>query len=116
MALAGCGKSNSSKPPPPPLVTGKPVAMPTTTHLTLTGNTVAVNSVNLVARVSGYLTNVSYGDGSVVKKGMNLFVIEPAPYAALKSSLISTLLIIPAKHVGGGCGRCCIRHLSLSRQ
>jgi RND family efflux transporter MFP subunit len=82
-ALAGCGKSNSYKPPPPPpVVTSKPVSMPMTNYLEVTGNTVAVNSVNLVARVSGYLTSVNYADGSTVKKDTNLFLIEPAPYAA----------------------------------
>jgi RND family efflux transporter MFP subunit len=83
LALAGCGKSNSYKPPPPaPVVTSKPVSMPMTTYLDVTGNTVAVNSVNLVARVSGYLDQINYTDGTVVKKGANLFVIEPQPYQA----------------------------------
>jgi RND family efflux transporter MFP subunit len=82
-ALTGCGKSNSYKaPPPPPVVTSKPVSMPMTTYLQVTGNTVAVNSVSLVARVSGYLDQVNYIDGTIVKKGSNLFVIEPEPYEA----------------------------------
>ena len=82
-ALTGCGKGNSYKAPPPsPVVTSKPVSMPITTYLDVTGNTVAVNSVNLVARVSGYLDQINYTDGTVVKKGANLFVIEPEPYEA----------------------------------
>ncbi len=82
-ALNGCGKSNTFKPPPPaPVVTSKPVLMPITTYLDVTGNTVAVNSVNLVARVSGYLDQVNYADGTVVKKGTSLFIIEPEPYLA----------------------------------
>jgi RND family efflux transporter MFP subunit len=82
-ALTGCGKGNSYKaPPPPPVVTSKPVSMPMTTYLDVTGNTVAVNSVSLVARVSGYLDQVNYTDGTIVKKGTNLFVIEPEPYEA----------------------------------
>ncbi|WP_199444697.1 efflux RND transporter periplasmic adaptor subunit [Acidocella aminolytica] len=81
--LSGCGKSNSYKaPPPPPVVTSKPVSMPMTKFLDVTGNTVAVNSVELVARVAGYLQEIDFTDGSVVKKGQKLFVIEPAPYAA----------------------------------
>ena len=83
VSLAGCGKSNSyHPPPPPPVVTSKPVQMPMTTYLNVTGSTVAVNSVQLVARVSGYLTSIDYTDGSVVKKGQQLFVIEQPPYAA----------------------------------
>jgi RND family efflux transporter MFP subunit len=83
MPLASCGKNNTYKPPPAPsVVTSKPVLMPMTTYLSVTGNTVAVNSVNLVARVSGYLDSVDYADGSIVKKGTQLFVIEQPPYAA----------------------------------
>lgn len=83
LALTGCGKGNSFKaPPPPPVVTSKPVSMPMTTYLQVSGNTVAVNSVNLVARVSGYLDQVNYTDGATVKKGTHLFIIEPQPYYA----------------------------------
>ena len=83
LALASCGKSNDYKaPPPPPVVTSKPVSMPMTSYLQITGNTVAVNAVNLVARVAGYLQEIDFIDGSIVKKGQKLFVIEPAPYKA----------------------------------
>lgn len=81
--LSGCGKSNSyHAPPPPPVTTSKPVAMKMTSYLDVTGNTVAVNAVQLVARVAGYLQEIDYTDGSVVKQGQKLFVIEPAPYEA----------------------------------
>ncbi len=82
-SLSGCGKGNSYKPPPPPpVITSKPVSMPMTNYMDITGSTVAVNSVNLVARVSGYLQEIDFTDGSIVKKGQRLFVIEPDPYAA----------------------------------
>lgn len=83
LSLSGCGKSNSyHAPPPPPVTTSKPVAMKMTSYLDVTGNTVAVNAVQLVARVAGYLQEIDYTDGSVVKQGQKLFVIEPAPYEA----------------------------------
>jgi multidrug efflux system membrane fusion protein len=53
-----------------------------TDYIELTGNTQSSNSVNLVARVEGYLQSVNFKDGSVVKKGDLLFVIEPEPYEA----------------------------------
>lgn len=89
--LAGCKPSNRyHAPPPPPVTTSKPVLMPMTTYLDVTGSTVAVNSVQLVARVSGYLDRIDYTDGSMVKKGQLLFVIEPEPYAAkLKQAVAS---------------------------
>jgi RND family efflux transporter MFP subunit len=89
--LAGCKPGNSyHAPPPPPVTTSKPVLMPMTTYLYVTGSTVAVNSVQLVARISGYLDSIDYTDGSTVKKGQLLFVIEPEPYAAkLKQAVAS---------------------------
>ena len=64
-ALSSCDKGNSYKaPPPPPVITSKPVSMSMTNYMEITGSTVAVNSVNLVARVSGYLQGVEFTDGA----------------------------------------------------
>jgi RND family efflux transporter MFP subunit len=90
--LAGCKPSNRyHAPPPPPVITSKPVLMPMTTYLYVTGSTVAVNSVQLVARVSGYLDRIDYTDGSIVKKGQLLFVIEPEPYAAKLKQAVAAI-------------------------
>lgn len=84
LALAACdGGDNKYEPPPPPPVTAAhPVAKPAVNYLELTGSASSVNEVDLVARVPGYLQSVNFEDGSVVKKGDLLFVIEPAPYVA----------------------------------
>lgn len=66
--------------PNPVVIVQKPVLAQMTEYVTQTGSTVAFNSVNLVARVEGYLDTVSFIDGSFVKKGQTLFVIEPQPY------------------------------------
>ena len=90
--LAGCKPNNSyHAPPPPPVTTSKPVLMPMTGYLYVTGSTVAVNSVQLVARVAGYLDRIDYTDGSVVKKGQLLFVIEPEPYAAKLQQAVAAI-------------------------
>jgi RND family efflux transporter MFP subunit len=60
----------------------KPVQKTVTDTIELTGNTQSSNTVNLVARVAGYLQSVNFQDGSIVKKGDLLFVIEPEPYEA----------------------------------
>lgn len=60
----------------------KPQRYPVTEYITQTGNTVAFNSVNLVARVQGYLDDITFVDGTFLKKGQPLFVIEPEPYLA----------------------------------
>ena len=49
-------------------------------YLDFTGNTVAVDSVTLVARVAGYLDNLHFTDGALVKKGDLLFTIQQQQY------------------------------------
>ncbi len=49
---------------------------------TFTGRLAAVNSVEIRARVSGYLQSVTFNEGDFVQKGDLLFVIDPRPYQA----------------------------------
>src|SRR5215468_7622648 len=80
-ALTACGQNNTYQAPPPPKVTvAKPVEQKVTRYFEATGNTAAVNSANLVARVQGFLTEIKYTDGQPVKRGQHLFTIEPEPY------------------------------------
>lgn len=67
-------------PPPPSVVVEKPKLKMVTEYITQTGNTVAYNSVDLVARVEGYLVSQDFTDGTFVKKDKLLFTIEPEPY------------------------------------
>jgi RND family efflux transporter MFP subunit len=79
--LSGCGESNTYVAPPPPKVTvAIPQKKPVTRYLESTGNVAAVNSADLVARVSGFVEAIKYQDGDTVKKGQVLFVIEQRPY------------------------------------
>ena len=92
--LAGCGQNNQYAAPPPPKVTvALPVAQDVTRYFDATGNAAAVNSVDLVARVQGFVQAISYTDGQFVKKGTSLFTIEPEPYRlkveAAKASVTS---------------------------
>jgi RND family efflux transporter MFP subunit len=83
LLIAGCKKSNQYAPPPPPKVSvAKPIARNVTLYLEATGNTAAVASVDLVARVEGFVQGISYTDGATVKTGDMLFTIEPLPYQA----------------------------------
>jgi len=80
---AACEEKNTYVPPPPPKVTvAKPVQKPVTDYLEFTGNIAAVQTVELRARVEGYLEQVLFQDGDLVKKGQLLFQIEQAPYIA----------------------------------
>ncbi|MDP1615051.1 MAG: biotin/lipoyl-binding protein, partial [Methylococcales bacterium] len=71
---------NAPQIPLPYVITQKPQIIKMSEYVTQTGTTVAYNSVNLVARVEGYLNTISFTDGTFVKKGNPLFVIEPEPY------------------------------------
>lgn len=79
--LAGCNeKPAASAPPPAEVRVAAPVARPVTRYLELTGQTAAAKRVDLVARVSGTLSEIRYRDGAAVKQGDVLFVIEPDNY------------------------------------
>jgi RND family efflux transporter MFP subunit len=79
--LSGCSDQPKPQPPPPPKVTvAQPVHRRVTDYLDLSGNTQAVYTVQLVARVTGYLEQVLFRDGQLVKKGQPLFVIQRNTY------------------------------------
>jgi len=74
---------SQTKPPSIPIPAvdvKKPVLAEMVEYVTQTGTTVAFNSINLVARVEGYLDSIEFTDGTFVKKGKELFVIQPEPY------------------------------------
>ena len=60
----------------------KPLPQQVTPYEVLTGNTVAFATVDLVARVEGFLTSINYTDGDFVKKDSLLFLIEQTMYQA----------------------------------
>ena len=74
-------KEKPHPPPPPPAVTvAQPVRRTVADYLELTGNSQAIQTVQLVARVSGYLEKVFFQDGQNVKKGQLLFLIQRDTY------------------------------------
>ena len=79
-------------PPPPPAVT---VSLPLQKEITewdqFTGQFAPVDSVEIRARVSGYLTEIHFTDGQIVKKGDLLFVIDPRPYEATLATMRAQL-------------------------
>ncbi|MBV9287161.1 MAG: efflux RND transporter periplasmic adaptor subunit [Hyphomicrobiales bacterium] len=82
LLLPACNQSKNAYVPPPPakVVVAQPLQQPVTLYFDLTGNTQAINSVDLVARVQGYLTSIDYKDGAFVAKGTKLFGIERDTY------------------------------------
>jgi RND family efflux transporter MFP subunit len=80
IALAGCEQNTYVAPPPPKVDVAVPLRKPITRYLEVTGNTAPIKSVDLVARVQGFLESINYKDGEFVKSGTTLFTIEPETY------------------------------------
>jgi RND family efflux transporter MFP subunit len=81
--LAGCGKAPEHAPPPPTVVVSTPLQMTVVDWDDYVGQFVAVDSVDVRPRVSGYLQTIGFKDGDIVKKGQVLFIIDPRPYQAV---------------------------------
>lgn len=67
-------------PPAPPVTVAKPLVETLREWSDFTGQFQAQDSVEIRARVSGYLESVNFNDGQLVEKGDLLFVIEPRPF------------------------------------
>jgi RND family efflux transporter MFP subunit len=80
--LAGCGGNAYAPPPPPEVTVAKPVDREVTTYLDVTGQTRAIEAVEIRARVKGVLQSMHFTPGSEIKAGDLLFVIEPELYQA----------------------------------
>jgi RND family efflux transporter MFP subunit len=83
-ALAACDQSQSktqpAAPPPPQVTVAKPVARMIADQDEYVGRFVAVESVEVRARVSGYLEAIHFQDGQIVKKGDLLFTVDRRPF------------------------------------
>ena len=67
-------------PPPAPVTVSAPLQRQLAGWSTFTGQFTAVDSVDLQAQITGYLTEVHFTDGQIVHQGDLLFVIDPRPY------------------------------------
>lgn len=83
VSIAGCGGENVYVEPPPPEVTvAKPVQQPVLSYLEYTGTTRAVETVEVRARVKGFLKEKHFQEGTKVKVGQLLLVIDEEPFQA----------------------------------
>jgi RND family efflux transporter MFP subunit len=83
-ALAGCGESQNraAAPPPPSVTVANPVKRTVIDQDEYVGRFVAVDSIEVRARVSGYLDKVHFEDGQIVKQGDLLFTVDKRPFQA----------------------------------
>jgi RND family efflux transporter MFP subunit len=81
--LSACSRNPAFvAPPPPPVTVSNPLVAPIQDAADFTGQASASRTVDLVARVSGFLREVRFADGADVEKGQLLFQIEPDQYQA----------------------------------
>ncbi|MGP9766002.1 efflux RND transporter periplasmic adaptor subunit [Halomonas sp. AOP13-D3-9] len=84
--LAGCeAKSEEAavpSQPPPEVDVAEIVAQPVVLSESFTGRVEAAETVELRARVSGYIQEVAFEEGELVEQGDLLFLIDPRPYQA----------------------------------
>jgi multidrug efflux system membrane fusion protein len=81
--LAGCDNkpgANAAAPPAPPVTVARPLQKTITEWDEYTGRFTALESVEVRARVSGYIDAVKFSEGQMVKQGDLLFVIDQRPY------------------------------------
>jgi multidrug efflux system membrane fusion protein len=80
--LAGCGEGQRQQaaPPPPKVTVAKPALRTIVDQDEYVGRFVAVDVVEVRARVSGYLDKVHFTDGQIVKQGDLLFTVDKRPF------------------------------------
>lgn len=85
LLVGGCdahGEPQAAAPPPPEVDVATVAAEPVTLTETFTGRIEAPETVALRPRVSGYVDEIAFTEGQLVKAGDLLFQIDPRPYAA----------------------------------
>lgn len=87
LLLAGCNESSEKQAqapqmPPPAVGVVTAAKRPVAEGVTFVGRVQAINKVDLVARVEGFLQQRAYTEGQEVKAGTLLFVLEKDTYQA----------------------------------
>ncbi len=80
LILCSCKQPQPPPPPPVPVDLFAVKALPVTYYDRYTATTVALNQVNLLPEVQGYITGIFFKEGSHVKKGQKLYDIDRRIY------------------------------------
>src|SRR5436853_130413 len=82
LAAVGCRKASAPQQGPLPVNVVTAVEKEVNEWDEFTGRLEAVESVEIRPRVSGYITEIPFEAGAIIKKGDLLYVIDPRPYQA----------------------------------
>src|SRR5262245_14517231 len=96
--VASCrGHGEAPNKPPPSVSVAHPVVQTILEWDEYTARLAAIESVEVRPRVNGYLASIHFADGSVVKAGDLLFVIDPRPYEAVLARARADLALAEAR-------------------
>jgi RND family efflux transporter MFP subunit len=97
--ISGCDKTTSptEEKTIPKVTTAAVIQQQTTDYDEYTGKTEASETVDIHARVFGYLKSIEFKDGDFVKEGQTLFTIEPDEYDAVHNQSLSKIAVWEAK-------------------
>ncbi len=88
----GCQPRVEFAPPPPPtVVVSQPLVQDIPTHIEEIGVTEASETIEIRARVEGYLEEIKFHDGQEVRAGDLLFVIDRKPFEAERTKASAEL-------------------------
>src|SRR3954471_72710 len=92
-ALVACGQAAppAAAPPPAVVTVAKPQKQQVTDYDEYVGRVVAIDMVEVRARVSGYLEKIHFRDGQIVKQGDPLFTIDRRPFETTLAQARATL-------------------------
>ena len=82
LTTAGCKKNSAPEQAPLPVSVTTVIEKEVNEWDEFTGRLEAVESVEIRPRVSGYVTEIRFDAGAIIKKGALLYVIDPRPYQA----------------------------------
>ncbi len=93
LILAGCSQSQQQAggPPPPAVTVAKPVQRTVIDQDEYVGRFAAVDSVEIRSRLSGYLSEIHFKDGQMVKQGDLLFTIDRRPFEIVLEQMRANL-------------------------
>jgi RND family efflux transporter MFP subunit len=94
---AGCESQQKPAAAPPKVTVSRPIVQEVIEWDEYTGRLEATETVEVRARVSGYLQSIHFKDGVLVKKGDLLFVIDPRPYQAEVDRVTAELQLAEAR-------------------
>ncbi|MGO9812241.1 MAG: efflux RND transporter periplasmic adaptor subunit [Isosphaeraceae bacterium] len=97
--LPGCARRTPQIAPPEAVTipVSKPVVREVTDFVDFTGRTDAIQSVDIRPRATGYLVKMPFEEGTEVKAGDLLFVIDPRPYQAQLDQAIGQVNLYQAQ-------------------